>query len=718
MDKIKESLDRLSELTPEELTALQDDILKEFEAIEGQEPTRENVDQLTALADAADAVKNEIDGRESEKEELANAAQEAATRIKGESDSPEEETEEESAEGETEEEAPTEAAVEEAPEEEEVKEDEKPEEAASKTPKEAEASAEEEPAEDKTEEKAEAASDVDEKAEASVEESAEAATDEPVTENSVDETVTENSTTDEVTEAAVGGSPSPEPSAQEDPKVEPDPEVESMSKDATAPIDAETQKKTNEVVSNSTENSVTDAEEVTEASVADDTEKEQENTVTASANNGELKAPEDHEVTPKTEPSATVAITAGADIPGVSQGSALPDMKSVAQAILDRKRAMGKTTGGDGEQHTIATFTTSYPEDRQLFSNDSASTVQSKIDEVVSTEAIVAAGGLCAPVDTSYDIFKLGENGRPVKDSLPVFSADRGGLRFMTAPTIEDLDGAVSVWTLQDDIDAASDEAPNPVKPCIRVACGEEVTVYVDAIPLCLTFGNLGARAWPELVERHTELGMIHHARFAETRLLTRIGQLSTNVTTEVELGVARDFFVALDTAAAGYRSRHRLSEDFKLRVLLPEWFKSALRADLVKQLPGNGQDEVFTLAEAQINTWFNARNVAVTWFVDGESGQIFGEQAAGALSSYPEELVWYLFSEGTFLFLDGGTLDLGLVRDSQLNGTNDYKIFLETFEAVAKVGIESLRVTTPVAIAGASAATVETVGAAAEPAA
>lgn len=714
MDKIKESLDRLSELTPEELTALQDSILKEFEAIEGQEPTKENVDQLTALADAADAVKSEITGRESEKEELASAAQEAATRIKGEEGSPE--GEEVPAEDETEEEAPTEAAneeapVEDAPAEEEDEEKKKLEEASSETPVEAEAATKEKPEDKeedkekpKAEEKAEASSDVDENSEASVEEPAEASAEETVTENS--------NASEEVTEATISGPDSPKPSAKEEPTTEPTTEVNQMSKDATAPVDAETEKKTNEVVSKSTENSVTDADE---ASVADEPENEQENTVTASAN-GELKAPEDHEVTPKTEPSASVAITAGADIPGVSQGSSLPDMKSVAEALLQRRRAMGKTTGGDGEQHTIATFSTTYPEDRQLFSSDSAQIVQSKIDEITSTEAIVAAGGLCAPVDTSYDIFKLGENGRPVKDSLPVFNADRGGLRFMTAPTIEDLDGAVSIWTLQDDIDAASDEEPNPVKPCIRVACGEEVTVYVDAIPLCLTFGNLGARAWPELVERHTELGMISHARFAETRLLTRIGQLSTAVTTEVELGAARDFFVALDTAAAGYRSRHRLSEDFKLRVLLPEWFKSALRADLVKQLPGNGQDEVFTLAEAQINTWFNARNVAVTWFVDGEDGQVFGAQAAGALSAYPENLVWYLFSEGTFLFLDGGTLDLGLVRDSQLNGTNDYKIFLETFEAVAKVGIESLRVTTPVAIAGASAATVETIGAATTP--
>jgi hypothetical protein len=214
------------------------------------------------------------------------------------------------------------------------------------------------------------------------------------------------------------------------------------------------------------------------------------------------------------------------------------------------------------------------------------------------------------------------------------------------------------------------------------------------------------------LVERHTELGMISHARYAETRLLTRIGSLSTAVTTTEELGAARDVFVAIEKAAAGYRSRYRLSETHPLRVIFPQWFKNALRADVTKQLPGDGQDVTFNLSDSTINRWFDARDINVTWHMDGETGQVFGEQEAGELLEFPDNVVWYLFSEGTFVFLDGGTLDLGLVRDSTLNGTNDYKIFLETFEGVAKVGIESLRITTPVRLYGATAATVDTTGA------
>jgi hypothetical protein len=41
----------------------------------------------------------------------------------------------------------------------------------------------------------------------------------------------------------------------------------------------------------------------------------------------------------------------------------------------------------------------------------------------------------------------------------------------------------------------------------------------------------------------------------------------------------------------------------------------------------------------------------------------------------------------GTFVFLDGGVLDLGVVRDQTLVGTNDAVIFSETFENVARRG-------------------------------
>lgn len=659
MDRIADMLGRLGELDPTELDELENSVLSEFDSVEKQDPTRDIVDRMNQLADAAEAIRGERTRRDEEAAELSSARDAATARVRG---------------GEEVADADEDGEELAASEDEEVDEDGNP-------------------IKKKKKPAAEAPGDVpvfaaDDNASVDTIPESEASTQEPV---------------EAVAAAAEGDA---EPDVSEAPEAD---EPEAPAEDDNAePHTVEA----GEVVDGAVAEEAA-AEPDAQETVAPDNNtdaKEPEATVTAAANEpGTIEVPADRRPAAKTAP---VAITAGADIPGVTAGSPLPDMKSVANAIVKRLHAMGRTSGGDGEQHTIASIVASFPEDRTLYANDfDGNSV--KVANVVTPQAITAAGGICAPVEVRYDLFGLGDRGRPVRDSLAVFSADRGGIRFVTPPVLDDLNGAVSVWTLQDDIDAATAGAPDPVKPCIRVNCGAEVVVYTDAIPLCLTFGNLNTRAYPELVERHTELGMIWHDRFAETRLLTRIGALSTAVTAANTLGAVRDFFVTLEKAAAGYRNRHRMAADSNLRVMLPEWFKNMLRADLAMQLPGDGGDNyenTIGIAEAKLNAWFGVRHINVTWFIDGEAGQIMGAQSAGAVNDFPTTLVWYLFSEGTFLFLDGGTLDLGLVRDSTLNGTNDYKIFLETFEGVAKIGIESLRVTSTLKVNGATAGTVDTV--------
>jgi hypothetical protein len=55
--------------------------------------------------------------------------------------------------------------------------------------------------------------------------------------------------------------------------------------------------------------------------------------------------------------------------------------------------------------------------------------------------------------------------------------------------------------------------------------------------------------------------------------------------------------------------------------------------------------------------------------------------------------------------------LDLGIIRDSTLVGTNDYKMFVETFEGIAMVGVEALAVTSTINVNGAAAALRDTLG-------
>jgi hypothetical protein len=78
---------------------------------------------------------------------------------------------------------------------------------------------------------------------------------------------------------------------------------------------------------------------------------------------------------------------------------------------------------------------------------------------------------------------------------------------------------------------------------------------------------------------------------------------------------------------------------------------------------------------------------------------------SAVAGTYWPTRLSFLLFPAGTFVFLDGGQVDLGVVRDSVLNNTNQYQTFVEPFEGLAKRGYESLQVTVPTRLTGATVA-------------
>lgn len=666
MDSIRDTLGRLSELSDEELNALHDSIVSEFDSVEKQDISAEVVEAMGELAAASDAVKQERARREEEVKELSRLRDEATARMRG--------------------------------------------------------------GDEETEQVADDTAEVDEK------ELVEASTTTPAKE--VTDSTTELSTEDaEAVQASgetvpeplpEGGDPAPVKHDTVEPKVHSDKknqEAEAENADAKAAAD--------EAEADADEASTEDGDAATEESAEEtDTETQGEDSaVTAAADKGpEVQAPSDRR--PKATATVTTAITAGADIPGVPMGSDLPNMGAIAEAMAKRMHGMRRTSGGDGEQHTVATIVTSFPEDRVLRAGEAESN-KIKIDKVASPEAVVAAGGFCAPLETNYDILGFGVTNRPVRDSLATFNADRGGIRWMNTPVLGDIptydyDGpegtssmtdyntgdypngaAISVWNIAADEDAIDG---TPTKPCFRVQCIGESEAYLEAVPVCLTIGNLMARAFPELIEANNNLALVTHARFAEQRLLRKIGALSTQVTgTARILGAARDFFNQADRAAVAYRHRHRLAENETLRVIVPTWLKNLMRADLVMEMPGDGKDANFELAEAKINRWFAVRNLNVTWHIDGEAGQYFAPQGTGALVDYPSTVVWYLFAEGTFLFLDGGTLDLGLVRDSTLNATNDYKMFAETFEGVAKRGVESYRIVSTLRATGEAAALVDT---------
>ena len=694
-------MDQLAELDDKQVAELQKSIVSEFETVEGEDPTPQSVDAMTSLADMLDSVRTELKQREAAISELAQRAAEAATRVYGQDGETKEDGSDSS-------ESPKEMPAEEAkpmPEAEaampaEDKKEEAPAEEAPVAPMEKEipvadaemaeapTPAEEAPKVEMTEEEkkaeeekkknmTEASTEVEKTAELSTEITAETVTEAPVAEVPVTA-----SAEDEAAPAA---------EAEADATAEATEVAEEAAEDsAVAEDDAAAD------VADGAEASINETPTTSEP-MAQET---MEAPVTAAANSNDLTPEVPADRRPVAQVSAApVAITAGADIPGYTAGSPLDDMSAVAEAMAKRIHTLRRVNGGDGEQHIVASVSTSFPEARTL--TQDAESNWAKVQAVTGPEALVAAGGHQAPFEVKYDIFGLGTTARPVRDALPRFQADRGGIRFITPPVLSDYANAVGVWTAANDAATTPDPA---TKASLTVTAAAEVTVATDAVTLQMQFGNLATRAYPELIARHNELGLVQHAREAEQNLLAKIAAGSTAVTTTSLIGFGRDFLVQVGRASAAYRSRHRLEADAPLRVIIPSWVKDAMAADLALAMPGDNMLNAY----AEIDGYLAARGVVVSFSLDQN---VYGAQGVSALVEFADSFTWYLFAEGTFLFLDGGSLDLGIIRDSSLVGTNDYKMFIETFEGVAKVGIEGLAITSTISVNGVAAALRDTTG-------
>ena len=690
-------MDQLSDITDEQVSELQTSILSEFESVEKEDPTPQTVDAMTSLADMLDGVRNEIKRRETANAELAQKAAEAANRVYGKEDEDKDMKTDEVKDAAMDEEAPA-APADEAPVTEEAPVSETPAPTMEEEKKMEEAAAM--PATPEVE---------DEKSPADMEEDKkEKEKDETMTEASTEADKNSEFSTEikETTEAAVAVEETVVAAAEEAP----------ATTTAEVPVVAEAAVVEEVAVSQdapAAEAAVVVTEGAEAATIETPTQTEtvpmaqeiMEAPVTAAADNADnlnIEVPADRRPTSRIS-AAPVAITAGADIPGYTAGSSISSMAEVAEAMAKRLHGLRRVNGGDGEQHIVASISTQFPEERTL--NQDAQANWDKVQAVVGPEALVASGGHQAPFEVKYDIFGIGSAVRPVRDCLPRFQADRGGIRYITPPVLSSYASAVGVWTAAND----SAETPSPAsKLSLTVAAASETTVSTDAVTLQLQFGNLLSRAYPELIARHNELGLIQHAREAEGNLMAKIGAASTAVTSTSVIGMGRDFLVQLGRAAAAYRSRHRLDADAPLRAIIPAWVKDAMAADLTLAMPGDSTLNAY----AEIEGYIAARGIIPCYALDTSGGAShFSAQGSGAMNEFPDQFVWYLFAEGSFLFLDGGTLDLGVIRDSTLVGTNDYKMFVETFENVALVGVESLQVTSTINVNGVAAALRDTLG-------
>jgi hypothetical protein len=433
---------------------------------------------------------------------------------------------------------------------------------------------------------------------------------------------------------------------------------------------------------------VADAEPEPDATPATEPEP-----VLAAAKRQPLRRSAAHEPKDAKGVPAGVKLMALAAQPGEFDGGATITRRQAAAMISDKWNRMHNTAPGPREDVPLIRYSVDIPEDRMLYDGDDSGNMQ-KLDAVVGPEALVASGGLCAPVEPYYDLQLLATEATPVIDSLPLFGADRGGIRFMAPPTLANISTAVGIMTAANDAIGGT----TATKTCQTLPCPAQTQVLIDAVYHCLTIGNMGARSWPELVDNFMSLTMAAHARVRETKAIDAIKNGSTAVTGAQYNGAVNTLLAEVNAITDGFRSRHRMDPNARFRAWFPEWVKGLLLTDLER-----GQFNRFDRDRNGVVELLRNAGVEPTFFIDGETGggQVFGTQGAGAYLNYPATVKWYIAPEGTWIRLNGGELDLGIVRDSVLNATNDFQAFGEVFENYAKIGIESLAVTSTVCANG-----------------
>jgi len=183
--------------------------------------------------------------------------------------------------------------------------------------------------------------------------------------------------------------------------------------------------------------------------------------------------------------------------------------------------------------------------------------------------------------------------------------------------------------------------------------------------------------------------------------------------------GIARDILLTIRAATSEFRWTNRLDPTQPMNWLAPAWLRDAIVSDLQLQAPG---DDTLGTTYGEVDGYLGALNINPIWYIDDVPGLAAGgsgaqpQPALTAANSdhdsylgYAARAEWLLYPTGAFVRLDGGSLDLGVVRTKDDVVRNKYCEFAETFETLAYMGPAdadgwAIRGQTPVAITGATA--------------
>lgn len=457
-----------------------------------------------------------------------------------------------------------------------------------------------------------------------------------------------------------------------------------------------------------------------------------------------------------------ITITAAADLPNLVAGASI-DLTQVAVAMHERARALSNGS----PRVPIARFNMPYGEGERLTRGMSAEAALDVIERVTNPQRLgnlVASGGWGTPSVNMYDLFAL--DGATGLLDVPSVGIERGGMNIPSYIGIDAADGALWDWSEDQDeqttitisdLDATGGTATATTSAAHLLAVGDTVVVNsssgnvngtytvasvadsthftyatvgtptvsnatgyatrqkgVFRIPcptwtdyrlagygLTIEHGNLTDRAFPELTRRYTSVVLSAHLRrMSALWVSTMEGSTHADAVTVTAVGSDSygELMSAIELQAVDYRSEHLMSANAVVEVVLPAWTREMLRANLAMRA-GNGVD-MLAVTDAQLTAHFAVRNVRVQFVEDYQ--RMFSSTPKQV---WPTSMRFLMYPAGSFVEGNGSTIDLGVVRDSRLNATNDHTAaWTEDFRLLARRGPKARKVTVTLATTGVTA--------------
>ncbi|WP_157680143.1 major capsid protein [Mycobacterium dioxanotrophicus] len=291
------------------------------------------------------------------------------------------------------------------------------------------------------------------------------------------------------------------------------------------------------------------------------------------------------------------------------------------------------------------------------------------VDEIpgrgkVSAEALVAAGGWCAPSEQLYDFCPTPAAANLL--SLPEIAIKRGGIRFPAEPDFTALQTGFHYTEPQLE---ATDGNGNPtaVKEFVEIPCPDDMIEYrLEAIGWAVKAGILQRQAWPELIEKFVDEFLVaHQYRVSAKTVQKMLGESSAAkvVPTDAVLGATTGVLNGLHVRARNIQLKTRRDT---IEGVAPVWFRDVLRADLAMR---DGKD-MLSVSDAEIDNWLAVRGIYLqyegTW-------QSLGTGQPGHLDTswWPGSVDVILYPAGTFFRSLDNVITLGVqypIEQVQLN--------------------------------------------------